>query len=169
MTANTRDSETLSVQDSAPWFDRVLGPNFNGREPAKRLRAAIDRIGGNKGVMAKTGIPSRTLSEYLAGGEMKRPALVALAKACGVNIAWLAAGEGPMVGELQAQPQSQPEPQKSAIDAHNPERMRRAIEQAFEAFQEREVAPDGNMLARIAMIYYAALSREEASLDSEKT
>jgi hypothetical protein len=114
--------------------------------------------------MAKTGIPSRTLSEYLAGGEMKRPALVALAKACGVNIAWLAAGEGPIAGELPMQAQSQGEPQKSPHDVYNPDRMRRAIEQAFAAYAEHNVAPDPANLSRISLIYYAALTREEEGM-----
>jgi hypothetical protein len=83
-------------------IDRERDETSGAQEAAQRLRAAIDRIGGNKGAIDRTGIPSRTLSAYLAGGEMKRSAVVALAKACGVNIAWLAAGEGPMEGETQS-------------------------------------------------------------------
>lgn len=62
---------------------------------AARLKAAVKEAGGNKAVVAKSGVPSTTLSAYLRGGEMKLGAAVALAEAAGVRLEWLATGEGP--------------------------------------------------------------------------
>ena len=163
MIADNDEFGTLSTLETAPWTDKVLGSNFNAQDAAKRLRIAIDRIGGNKGVMAKTGIPSRTLSAYLAGGDMKRASLVALAKACGVNLVWLATGEGPMAGEPAPPPSPTSEPQKSGPDVPtrafatiNPDQLAKAMEAAAVAFQTRGAKPSMRQLAQVTLLLYDA-------------
>ena len=61
----------------------------------KRLHEAVHLGGGNKNVSARTGLALRSLSNYLAGREMRKSALVAISDACGVNLEWLLAGRGP--------------------------------------------------------------------------
>lgn len=61
-----------------------------------RLRQLI-AIAGSASALAKgAGISQSGLTRYLAGGEPSRRVLVALAKAAGVRVLWLASGEGPM-------------------------------------------------------------------------
>lgn len=81
----------------------VIGPRSTSdiSERALRLKAAIKAAGGNLEVSRKTGISLSTLNNYLAGRDMKAAFLVTIARACGVNIAWLVAGDGPMVGGAQ--------------------------------------------------------------------
>ena len=63
------------------------------QEVAGRLNEAVRRGGGLAEVAKRARLPTRTLSNYLSGAnEMKIPALVALARACGVSIEWLATG-----------------------------------------------------------------------------
>ena len=58
-----------------------------------RLREAVRKAGGNEFVSQASGVPLRTLSNYLAGGEMKLSKLLDLAAACRVSVAWLVTGE----------------------------------------------------------------------------
>jgi phage repressor protein C with HTH and peptisase S24 domain len=59
---------------------------------AERLRSAVKNAGGNTQVAARAGMPFGTLNRYIAGRDMKASAMVALAKACGVSLEWLADG-----------------------------------------------------------------------------
>ena len=59
---------------------------------ADRLRLAFAKAGGHRQTAAALGIPPRTLSHYVAGTEMPMSALVALSRACGVTLEWLARG-----------------------------------------------------------------------------
>lgn len=69
---------------------------------SERLRSAV-RDGGGASAVAKRGqIPLGTLNNYLAGRDMKAEGLVAIARATGVRLEWLATGEGPMkAGEAE--------------------------------------------------------------------
>lgn len=62
-----------------------------------RIRQCADLAGSGDALAQKAAIPRRTLETYMAGdAEPKTTRLVAIARAANVNIAWLAAGEGPM-------------------------------------------------------------------------
>lgn len=53
-------------------------------------------VGGLEALAARSGVPCHSLHDYARGdAEPARARLVALARASGVNVAWLAAGEGP--------------------------------------------------------------------------
>ncbi|KON63155.1 helix-turn-helix protein [Komagataeibacter europaeus] len=68
---------------------------------AERLRQAVKNAGGNTQVAARAGVPFGTLNRYIAGRDMKASAMIALAKACGVSLDWLATGDEPeKPGEL---------------------------------------------------------------------
>lgn len=61
------------------------------REVAARIREALRLGGGNTAISAKTGIPLRTLANYVSEkSEPKIGALVRLAAACQVPLEWLA-------------------------------------------------------------------------------
>lgn len=80
---------------------QVSSDNLEAELRSTRLKEAVRHGGGNTIVAKRAGISIGTLNNYIAGRDMKTSFMVALAHACGVNIAWLAAGEGPMVGESQ--------------------------------------------------------------------
>lgn len=63
-----------------------------------RLREALSRAGGAAKVAKRIGMPPMTISNYVAGRDMKASALAALADACEVSIEWLATGRGTMTG-----------------------------------------------------------------------
>ena len=76
---------------------QVPEPNLHGPGMAAitaRLREAVRKAGGNEVVSEKAGVPLRTLSNYLAGNEMKLSKLLDLAAACGVSPTWLISGAG---------------------------------------------------------------------------
>jgi len=60
---------------------------------ARRLTAAIDRVGSRAAVARLAGVAPSTLHLYVNGAEMKLSTLVALAEACGVSPAWLVSGD----------------------------------------------------------------------------
>jgi len=60
-----------------------------------RLRMCAQRIGGGNELARKTGIPRRTLENYLNGKTEPVPSrLVAIAEAAGADLLWLLAGNG---------------------------------------------------------------------------
>ncbi|KAA8387908.1 hypothetical protein FOH24_13070 [Acetobacter tropicalis] len=70
-----------------------VDPQIKAR--SERLRHAVQEAGGNALVASKSGIPLGTLNRYIAGREMKAGAMIAIARACGVSLSWLAEGAGP--------------------------------------------------------------------------
>lgn len=74
----------------------VPHPNWEAGPRLDRLKAAVKAAGGNAVVAKKSGVPLGSLNNYFGGREMKVPAMIALADACGVTVEWLAAGRGPM-------------------------------------------------------------------------
>lgn len=63
---------------------------------ADRLKIAIASAGGLNAAARKAGIPTRSLSNYASGArEPKASVLVAISRASGKSIGWLATGEGP--------------------------------------------------------------------------
>jgi phage repressor protein C with HTH and peptisase S24 domain len=81
--------ENDEIQDVA-----VRGLNSDTENPSERLREAVRSAGGTKAVASISRIPLTTLQGYLSGGEMKLTNVLALAKATGVSVEWLATGRG---------------------------------------------------------------------------
>lgn len=68
----------------------------------RRVVEAVAAGGKLAAVSAKSGIPPRTLGNLLAGQELKLTQLLALSRATGVRLEWLATGDGPMrAGEAE--------------------------------------------------------------------
>ena len=60
-----------------------------------RLRMCAQRVGGGNELARKTGIPRRTLENYLNGKTEPVPSrLVTIAEAAGADLLWLLAGSG---------------------------------------------------------------------------
>ena len=67
-----------------------------------RLRDCAKRVGGATKLSRITGVRPRTLQNYLDGKREPRVStLVAVAKAAGVEVTWLATGEGASEKEVQ--------------------------------------------------------------------
>lgn len=63
---------------------------------SERLRWAVDRMGSAEKLAKATGMSSRIIGKYLIGASLPgMESLVAIAKAAGVRVDWLATGEGP--------------------------------------------------------------------------
>ena len=71
-----------------------LAENRSEQKLVERLRQAVEQGGGPTRVARLSGIPLRTLQNYLSGRGMKAIWLGPLADACGVNADWLATGRG---------------------------------------------------------------------------
>lgn len=64
-------------------------------ELGNRIRLCATKVGGYDSLCAKTGIPKRTMSNYVAGqNDIKSAALVKIADVAGVSLEWLATGAG---------------------------------------------------------------------------
>lgn len=74
-------------------------------ESFKERMEAAARMAGNATLLAaKVKISRRAIGNYLSGkAEPSRPRLVAIARAAGVSVAWLVAGEGPMRPSREAE------------------------------------------------------------------
>lgn len=62
-----------------------------------RIRKVASLVGGQAELSRKTGISTVTIGSYVTGkSDPSRERLVAMARAAGVSVGWLAAGEGAM-------------------------------------------------------------------------
>lgn len=124
-----------------------------------RLREAVRKAGGNEAVSLRSGIPLRTLSAYLAGGEIKLSKLLDLAQACGVEVDWLLHGmtPGSQKARNSAGSAERQAPLRAAvIDTHW---LAKAIE-IVEALGGKEL-PVRERAARIARSYEMLVAPED--------
>jgi DNA-binding phage protein len=151
-----------------------------GPERVDRLREAVHSAGGPGSVARRAGMPLSTLSKYLAGREMRLPAAVAIARATGVRLEWLATGEGPMRPDATAPPPAPPpspcatpeppglaEPGRPAAALGltwqaDPDRLARAYEMALAGISVLPGhRPDPRRLMRITLLLYDELAAAE--------
>lgn len=69
----------------------------------KRLQTCVDKAGSIYALAKKAGLPQNTIRRYFADSEPTRPKLLAIAKASGVSVQWLATGEDQTVDSEAAQ------------------------------------------------------------------
>lgn len=86
------DSEKSDVVVSPPAADDFV----------ERLKKTCALAGNASALAKKAGISNSGLSRYLGGGDPSRKVLVSLAQAGGVNLIWLATGEGSMEKSAEA-------------------------------------------------------------------
>jgi hypothetical protein len=148
----------------------VQAPNPDARARAERLRQAIRAAGGNKRVLALTGIKRTTLDGYLAGGELKLSNALSLAAATGVRLDWLATGAGPMrTGEPAPAPQGLAEGRTAADAASlgltwqaDPDRLARAYELALQGLVTLPGhRPNPRRLMQITLLIYDEMTEAE--------
>lgn len=132
---------------------------------ALRVKEAVRLAGGNAAVLAKSSIPKATLGNLIAGQEMKTGQLVALARATGVRLEWLATGEGPMRDGDQMPPRTQepvqptaaPSPVKLFRDIHM-DTLADAFAMALQAWSKRgHTTLDHRRIMQITAIFYDQL------------
>lgn len=76
------------------------GKKSNFEDLAERINQAVAFAGGYEGVAKRSAIPKSTLQKYGTGvSEPRATALPLIARACGVDLIWLATGEGGLQGE----------------------------------------------------------------------
>lgn len=76
-----------------------------------RLRKCAEIVGSANALSRAAGVSQSGLSRYFEGGEPSRPILIAIAKAAGVSLDWLATGEGSMTRqEVTSTPVASPQP-----------------------------------------------------------
>jgi hypothetical protein len=139
------------------------------RHVAARLKQAVRKSGGNQVVATKAGIAVSTLNNYLAGRDMKLSFMVALAKVCDVNIAWLATGEGPMSGPAPSAAMPPENQQISAISERHDfatppplttfgsldvERIGKAVEAAIALVSRADRPPTAAKLGQLVLLLY---------------
>jgi hypothetical protein len=145
----------LKAKFSATGAPEVLNsafplPSANWEEAvAARLREAVRHAGGNKAVSDRSGVPTRTISAYLAGQDMKLSTVLSLAAACGISIDWLVTGR-------ETAPPAAPAPSAppalfSIVDM---DLLASAIDGATAAFAARGAEPKGRAYAQIICLLY---------------
>jgi transcriptional regulator with XRE-family HTH domain len=97
-------SETRAQSGKGSSQFQVPAPKLEAKEWTQRLREMVRTSGGAKEVARRSGVPFGTLQNYLAGGEMKFSAAIAIAEACGIRIEWLAEGRGADPGSTIVNP-----------------------------------------------------------------
>lgn len=79
-------------------------------ELSEKLRECASMVGGGNELARKTGIPRRTLENYLNGNTEPVPSrLIAIAEAAGADLLWLMAGSGEFRPAQPAQEGGAPE------------------------------------------------------------
>ena len=135
----------------------VRASNLERENRATRLREAARKAGGNKEVARRSGVPLGTLNAYIAGGEMKLANAVALARACGVSLEWLAT-------DMESAPAPAP-PVRKTEDASvrlfsivNVDKLAGAMEAVADQFRRNHARPTMHQLAQGAILLYDLMS-----------
>ena len=149
--------------------DGLLSVDVSKRQLAERterLRAAVRLGGGNNAVAARSRVPIATLNSHLGGRDMKTGTMLLLARACGVNVAWLAAGEGPMAGPTPSPAPPPSDPQNSALDRPqktfatiNIDLMAQALEAAQKTFTDAGATPEPRALVQVMLLLYDGMNK----------
>jgi transcriptional regulator with XRE-family HTH domain len=143
--------------------DALSAVNRIAEERAARLRQAVKKGGGNNRVSARSGVPLRTLGNYLKGRDIQSEALVALADACGVSIEWLATGRDAAAPAAPAP--SSPPPLFSIVDM---DLLGGAIDSAEELFRARGAESRGRPFAQIVCLLYDEAKQRLSADESKK-
>lgn len=118
-------------------------------ELSDKLRQCASRIGGGNELARQTGIPRRTLENYLNGNTEPVPSrLIAIAEAAGADLLWLLCGAGEF---REARPLADPAP--SGYDARL-EQMRLISAALRQAVGEREAAVDRRLWTDLQGLAY---------------
>lgn len=148
-----KTTQKQSVRDNSDAANsaRILHPTSPGEVGRFQDRLEIIVKGRSSRSFARdAGVSETVFRKYLSGAsEPTRPALVALARAGGVNVGWLAAGDGVMRGNA---------PQTASDSASQPLRrddLKMALQLAAEALGDKVLPPDKH--AELVTLIYELL------------
>ena len=118
----------------------------------QRLKEAAKLVGGPDALARKTGIARRTLGNYMAGrNEPKISALLAISKAAGVSLEWLAGAAGTAPGT--SAPPSDDTP--TVVDR---ELFGRVVDAIQRLYKEQHIGLAGIDLGRLAAEKYEEIA-----------
>ena len=139
--------------------DTVSEANSVVEDRSERIREAARRVGSNRALAGKSGVPISTLNSYLAGQEPKLSSLLAIAEASGLSFEWLATGRlsGTGVSPYGAAPFRM----FASIDI---DQLAAAMLQAERAFQANRGAPTARERAQAIALIYDMLSAQSEGL-----
>ncbi|WIX31211.1 helix-turn-helix transcriptional regulator [Salinicola sp. JS01] len=113
----------------------------------ERMEICSAKVGSVSALAREAGISQSGIRRYFSGGEPTRPHLLSIAQAAGVNVQWLATGEGrqeavsyPPRQEGEAlrvrenMPESPPEPPVSGLDLALLERVITELEESLQHY-----------------------------------
>jgi DNA-binding phage protein len=156
--------------------EHLQAENLTDDSALVRLRTAVREAGGLSQVSNRAGIPTRSLSHYLEGREMRVGTAAALADACRVQLEWLATGRGPKhvehytpdpadqlpAGATVAVGPTMPLPH-GAFGHLNVDRMAEALRRAQRLYEEEKRAPSPRRFAQILLLLYDEITEEAAA------
>lgn len=131
-------------------------------ERSRRLAAAVEAAGGRATVVRLSGMPMTTLGRYLGGREMRVGALVKLASATGVNVLWLATGQGPMLASgdpAAAAPAAPPGP--GLFAQADLDTLVRAYDAAVDLLGKGGRKPTSRRLLQVMLLMYDQVTQPE--------
>lgn len=124
--------------------------NSNAEGLADRIRKCAEIVGSGDELSRISGIPRRTLENYLTGREPQASRLAAIAKAAGVSLDWLVTGDE----------YGRPQPQSLAampIAPIDDELMGRVTDAVARLYKDERVGLPAIDLGRIAARKYAEI------------
>lgn len=119
-----------------------------------RMELCADRMGSVNALAKKAGIPQSTIRRYFSGGEPGRAHLVAIARAAGVSISWLASGEE------EAAPSGQ-----AATAAVDLDRLEEVVWKTRAKFKERGINLTPQSEAKVIRMIYEFYTRQGVPMD----
>lgn len=143
----------------------VLAPSRQAAERAERLRQTARNAGGNVALARLSGVPLGTLNKYLAGGEMKLTAAVALAEAGKVSLEWLAMGLGSaQTADKTHLPNAGPEPSyRSIFSQVKIDTFASAYDSVRDHFRRQGIEPDSVPFMQATILLYDMVNDPEMS------
>ena len=124
---------------------------------ADRIRLCADSVGGGSELSRRTGIPRRTLENYLTGREPQTSRIAQIAEAAGVSLDWLITGKG----DMRISPSSVPITPIS-VDG---ELLGRINDVIMRTYKEMGVALAAIDLGRLAATHYARIAAASDDAD----
>ena len=133
-----------------------------------RLKVVIKRLGGVANSARMADVAESTVRKWRDGqSEPQRPYLIPLASKAGVSIAWLVAGELPMLHEDQA-PGVREDQKKYDASALDTAHLARSLTVVEEFLEEKRLYLQPDKKSLLVTIIYEELDKEEGDIEEGK-
>lgn len=155
---------------------QVGDPKLEAEERTARLREAVKRAGRAPAVADRSGVPYATLNKYLAGRDMPTINLIAIARACGVSVEWLATGAEPGTPVIPAisapdrtdAPSIERPASSRLFNTVNIDKLAEAIEAVLEQLARNNVTRPWHQILRAAILVYDLMQEPDDAEISTK-